>query len=173
MNFLRKKIKKLGSFCTPRQYVRYIFTPTNRRLYGFTENLLLQCEVYDPKMFEKYLHITPEIFYELLNLIKNDITKEYVVREPISPKTRLQIFLTCMAQGTSMSFLSGVFRVAPSTISGIIEEVSEAIWKNLKPLVFMEPSKENWLQIAEDFEKIWNFPHCVGAIDGRHMEMQV
>lgn len=33
------------------------------------------------------------------------------------------------------------------------------------------PSSENeWMEIAKTFEK-WNFPHCVGAVDGKHVVM--
>lgn len=30
-------------------------------------------------------------------------------------------------------------------------------------------SPEEWLNIANNFENIWNFPNCIGAIDGRHI----
>lgn len=26
-----------------------------------------------------------------------------------------------------------------------------------------------WLQIARDYEEIWNLPHCLGALDGKHI----
>lgn len=25
------------------------------------------------------------------------------------------------------------------------------------------------LQVAEDFEEMWNIPHCLGAMDGKHV----
>ncbi|KAI8442436.1 hypothetical protein MSG28_005949 [Choristoneura fumiferana] len=27
---------------------------------------------------------------------------------------------------------------------------------------------EEWLKIAEGYETIWQFPHCIGALDGKH-----
>ena len=29
-----------------------------------------------------------------------------------------------------------------------------------------------WKRVSEGFEQIWNFPHCVGAIDGKHVVIQ-
>jgi len=28
------------------------------------------------------------------------------------------------------------------------------------------------LSIAKQFEKLWNFPHCLGALDGKHVVLQ-
>ena len=33
-------------------------------------------------------------------------------------------------------------------------------------------NSEDWKKITDWFENIWNFPHCVGAIDGKHILMQ-
>lgn len=31
---------------------------------------------------------------------------------------------------------------------------------------------EEWLEVAKQFEDIWNFPHCLGALDGKHVVLQ-
>lgn len=37
---------------------------------------------------------------------------------------------------------------------------------------FQFPRTENeWREIALDFEDIWQFPHCLGAIDGKHIRI--
>ncbi|XP_057292612.1 putative nuclease HARBI1 [Hydractinia symbiolongicarpus] len=33
-------------------------------------------------------------------------------------------------------------------------------------------SKEEWLRIENKFEDTWNFTHCIGAIDGKHIAME-
>lgn len=35
----------------------------------------------------------------------------------------------------------------------------------------MPSSAEEWLQVANEFERKWNFPHCIGALDGKHIEI--
>lgn len=40
-------------------------------------------------------------------------------------------------------------------------------------LSFQVPSTpQEWLKVAEEYENLWNFPHCVGAIDGKHIRLQ-
>jgi len=35
----------------------------------------------------------------------------------------------------------------------------------------MPASEEEWKIISEDFGSKWNFHHCLGAIDGKHIEI--
>jgi hypothetical protein len=36
----------------------------------------------------------------------------------------------------------------------------------------MPQSIEEWKAISQEFEEKWNFPHCVGAMDGKHIPLQ-
>ncbi|KAJ1519122.1 hypothetical protein ONE63_011275 [Megalurothrips usitatus] len=68
----------------------------------------------------------------------------------------------------SMSFL---YRIGKTTTSGIIAETCKAIWSVLQPEVLVPPS-DQWEAIASNFYARWNFPNCVGAIDGKHVVVQ-
>jgi hypothetical protein len=35
-----------------------------------------------------------------------------------------------------------------------------------------EPTGEMWRKIADDFYSLWQFPNCIGVIDGKHFEIQ-
>ena len=41
-----------------------------------------------------------------------------------------------------------------------------------KALHMASPQKEDWIRIAQGFEMKWNFPNCIGALDGKHVVIQ-
>lgn len=51
----------------------------------------------------------------------------------------------------------------------IVVEVCTAIIQEMTEECMPTPTKENWLKISEEFWNIWNFPNCLGAIDGKHV----
>lgn len=36
----------------------------------------------------------------------------------------------------------------------------------------MPNSEQGWLEVAQQYEESWNFPHCIGAMDGKHIHLQ-
>lgn len=61
------------------------------------------------------------------------------------------------------------FKRGRSTISIIISSVCQAIWKYLRPQYIEDFTEERIKNIASDFDLKANFPHCFGAIDGKHI----
>lgn len=33
-------------------------------------------------------------------------------------------------------------------------------------------TEEEWEKVSDDFSKIWHFPHCIGAMDGKHIVIE-
>ena len=57
-----------------------------------------------------------------------------------------------------------------STISLIVSDVCTAIWTNLAAQhVRMPQNTTDWQDISNDFYNLWQFPNCLGAIDGKHV----
>jgi len=59
-----------------------------------------------------------------------------------------------------------------TTVSKIIEETCNAICKCLMDKYLKEPEISDYVQIADEFFDLWNFPNCIGAIDGKHINIQ-
>lgn len=68
--------------------------------------------------------------------------------------------------------MSYSFRVGHSTIGKILRETLSAIWNVLGRQVLKPPNQEEWVKIASEFETLWNFPNCIGAIDGKHIRIK-
>ena len=60
-----------------------------------------------------------------------------------------------------------------STIGGFIPDVCDALFSSLKDRYMNTPdSKGDWDKIAKDFGEMWNYPNCVGALDGKHINLK-
>ena len=121
----------------------------------------------------RYIRMSVERFDHLLSLLDSRISKRDTnFRKSISARERLVITLRFLSSGSSQQSLSFSFVHGRSTISKILQEVCDAIYEVLAPLYLKTPaSAEDWKSIANDFENIWNLPHTVGAIDGKHIAM--
>jgi len=62
--------------------------------------------------------------------------------------------------------------MAHNTISGIIYETCNTIWNVFGEIHMPFPTKDMFYQIAHDFEILWNFPNCIGCIDGKHIRIK-
>ncbi|XP_060877917.1 putative nuclease HARBI1 [Metopolophium dirhodum] len=112
-------------------------------------------------------------FEFLINLIGPKVAKENTnFRESISVSVRLAITLRFLSSGESYHSLMYTFKVSKQSISEIVPEVCEALISGLKNYIKMPTETNEWLKISADYEEKWNFPHCLGALDGKHILLQ-
>jgi len=118
--------------------------------------------------------MSPETFEHLLRLVGPLVTKaKTVMREPISAAERLTLTIHYLAYGDSQQSMSFSYRIAKSTISSIVRETCSSIWEALHSSYLRAPkTKADWKEIANQFQDLWNFPHVVGAIDGKHITIK-
>ena len=118
--------------------------------------------------------MSPNRLEHLLSMVAPKITKQNTnFRKPISAEQRLVVTLRYLATGETQQSLSFAFRIGKATISKILAETSEAIYEVLKEEFLKVPRSQNqWLEIAKGFLETWNFPHCIGAIDGKHIRVE-
>jgi len=76
-----------------------------------------------------------------------------------------------MATGESFRSLAFSYRISQSYITRIIRLVLKYLGIRLTHILLSPPTKDGLKIIAENFWKRWNFPNCVGAIDGKHIRI--
>ena len=125
-------------------------------------------------LFYRYRYMSPESFKYLLNAVCPIISKEDTrFRKSIPSAERLCLTLHYLANDGSQQSLSFSFRIAKSTVYSIINEPCKTIWDFLSEQYVWPPrTSDDWKRIAKDFENIWNLPHCIGAIDGKHVSIK-
>ena len=140
-------------------------------MYRLVEELRAE----DTVAYKEMMRMNYETFSEILMAIEPEISKEQVIggHKIIKPAVRLTLALLFLATGETFTSLHFQFRMGKATISYIIREVCEAIWKILGPKYMSVPSTvEKWSEIANAFESRWQYPNCLGAIDGKHINIR-
>ena len=88
--------------------------------------------------------------------------------------------LCYLSTGMSQRDLCYNFRVGRQSVSDIVKRMSVAIYDVLSPIymrtqspIYMrtQSTENEWKHIAEDFEELWDLPHCLGAIDRKYIGM--
>ncbi|KAL4126047.1 hypothetical protein QTP88_010279 [Uroleucon formosanum] len=99
------------------------------------------------------LVMDPSLHLYLLSKIKVAIQKEDTnMRLAIPAECKPNVTLRFLATGDSFSSLQYLFRIPKNTISA--------------------NSVKEWKEIEKGFNEKWNFPGCIGAIDGKHVAIR-
>uniref|UniRef100_A0A8C5E829 DDE Tnp4 domain-containing protein n=1 Tax=Gouania willdenowi TaxID=441366 RepID=A0A8C5E829_GOUWI len=100
----------------------------------------------DSQRHHRYFRMNAEQMNELLSFIE--------------PKQRLAVALRYLASGDSLS-LAFSYRLGHS-----------AIGKEMMEKYLPRPTPDTWKEVAQTFWEKWNFPNCLGALDGKHVVIQ-
>jgi hypothetical protein len=76
-----------------------------------------------------------------------------------------------LATGDSFRTIAFSYRLGQSTVQQIVGEVCSAIIKNMLSECIPTPAEAEWENIATKFLNLWDFPNCIGALDGKHVEI--
>ncbi|XP_056120075.1 uncharacterized protein LOC130097301 [Rhinichthys klamathensis goyatoka] len=108
----------------------------------------------------------------VLSLVGADITRQTTTyRASIEPKQRLAVTLRFLGTGESFSSLAFQYRLGISTVAESVHMTCRAIERQMMASQFPKPTEEMWKNIATKFWEKWNFPNCLGAIDGKHVTL--
>ncbi|CAH1964555.1 unnamed protein product, partial [Acanthoscelides obtectus] len=126
----------------------------------------------DEKKFFNYFRMSMASFDELHDKLKNVLRRQNTkMRNCIQPIEMWAVTLRYLASSCTFTDLHYTYRIGISTASKIVKEVCKAICAVLQVESIPSPTREIWESIASDFETIANFPHCIGAVDGKHVRL--
>ena len=113
------------------------------------------------------------IFDLICDRIKPLIQKQHTrLRSPIDPEDRLEATLQFLVSGIAYSRLQWSAIMHETSLGRIVPEVCHAIYETLgKEFIKFPTSDEEWEEISKHFFTEWHFPNCIGAIDGKHIEI--
>lgn len=145
-----------------------------RPKFGMYEKLMKHLRDGDTKSFRNFVRLGPEMFNEMVQELTPRIEKRRTpYREPLSTGLKLAVTLRYLATGDAYRSLSYGFRVAANTLVTVIPEVCQAIFDHYHDKVMKCPTTpKEWKDVADAFSEKWNFHHCCGAIDGKHVRIQ-
>ena len=85
----------------------------------------------------------------------------------------MALTLRFLASGESLWSLAVQFRCGKSTACNIVKHTSDALYQAFSANYLSAPESEReWEKVAEEFYAKWNFPLCLGALDGKHVRMK-
>ncbi|XP_050096201.1 putative nuclease HARBI1 [Anopheles aquasalis] len=119
------------------------------------------------------LEMTRDDFDYLHELIGPKIARmDTFLRRAVTSKERFIITLRYLATGESYNSMQKMFQVSKQLISRIIPEVCASLIEVLHDYVKLPQNKEEWLIVSREYENRWNFPHVIGAVDGKYVALK-
>ncbi|XP_033945025.2 uncharacterized protein [Pseudochaenichthys georgianus] len=157
-----------------RRRSRFWVHPLNqqRRQQGDFHHLVAELRL-DSQRHHQYFRMSAEQMDELLSLLGPELTRQSThFRAAIEPKQRLAVALRYLASGDSLVSLAFSYRLGCSTVREAVHLVCAAIEKMMMERFLPRPTEDTWKEVAQGFWEKWNFPNCLGAIDGKHIVIQ-
>ncbi|XP_023721207.1 protein ANTAGONIST OF LIKE HETEROCHROMATIN PROTEIN 1 [Cryptotermes secundus] len=104
-------------------------------------------------------------FEELLCKIKPRLLRKNTKMRMAIPTEELRY----LASGNSLTDIEEMYSVGQPTAGNIVRRVCTVIWDIMKEECIPIPTTEKWYEIVKCFETRAHFPHCIGAVDGKHI----
>ncbi|KAM7287660.1 hypothetical protein ISCGN_031351 [Ixodes scapularis] len=127
----------------------------------------------DGRDFSECLRMSRARFDRLLALVAPLLSKQATNADnTISAGERLCAFLRYLAHGSSQRIIAESYCHSAAFACANVQETSRALRTVLEHLYMPAPTEELWARNAHQFYDLWNFPNCVGAIDGKHITVE-
>ncbi|OWA54281.1 hypothetical protein BV898_18689 [Hypsibius exemplaris] len=133
------------------------------------QRLVRRMQAMDEEIHLAYFRVTYQQFQTLLRKVRPYIMHRRNHRAPISAEERLALTLRILSSGMNQTTAAHSYFMGKTTVHLLLRETCDAIYRVLQPEYLATPTLSDWEQISADFWKKWNYPNCLGAIDGKHV----
>ena len=130
---------------------------------------------YEDKRFYETFRMSRTTFYHILDKISDQIEKQRVVEEPISPDFRLAVTIYKLSRGDYIYTIGEMCGLAKATVCTIVSETCKVIVDTLWNDTVKKPfpsSHEDFKHSMEKFGEEWQFPYAFSAVDGSHLPIE-
>ena len=138
---------------------------------GLYHRLLVELRNEDPRAFHNFMRMPQEMFDEIVQRLTPALTKKNTnYRAALDPGLKVALTLRHLASGARYRDMQYAWRVPHNTISVVVREVCRAIVEVYREELLKAPQTEaEWRDVTMKWMERWNFPHVIGAIDGKHV----
>ncbi|XP_044003548.1 uncharacterized protein LOC122849064 [Aphidius gifuensis] len=125
----------------------------------------------DTEYFNRFFRMREDLFDQLVDMVTPYIKRQDTqMRQSITPRDRVFVTLRFLATGESYRSMEYSTRISAGTISQIIPETCRVIYTLLRKEYLKIPNtRDEWEKISNEFFRQWQFPNCLGAMDGRRI----
>ncbi|KAG9279154.1 putative nuclease HARBI1 [Astyanax mexicanus] len=125
----------------------------------------------DEETHFSYFRMCASRFDSLLRKVAPHVKHARTHSSPIDLAERLAVTLRILASGCTQQSAAESYKLGSSTVRAIVSEMCTAIWHALEDFVEF-PKPTQWTDIAKEFWNLWNYPNCLGSIDGKHVQIR-
>lgn len=87
--------------------------------------------------------------------------------------TGFSVFCRHLAHGSMLRIIAkSKGSVRDTMASRIMRQTCLALQQVLETLYLPDSTEADWRRVADEFESLCNFPNCIGATDGKHIDIE-
>ena len=113
-------------------------------------------------------------FFSLCDTLRPFVQQQSTrMRSPVEVERQVALTLYYLADEGRMRKTANAFGLSRSTVSNVARKVCHAICEHMGPLLIRLPKTEQEVkEKTKKFFEVWQFPQCLGAVDGTHIDIE-